>query len=170
MTDLAQSIVNSPVGPLTVVASHRGVRAVLWPDDEGRVRDVDADPVAPGSPQADVLATAARELEEYFEGDRTDFTVSIDPVGTDFQLAAWAALREIAYGDTISYAEQAEQMGDRKKARAVGAANGCNPISIIVPCHRVVGASGALTGFAGGLDKKQALLELERRVSGHTLL
>ena len=170
MTDLARSVIDSPVGPLTIVASAIGVRAVLWPDDDGRVRNVDADIADPGTAQAGVLASAERELGEYFAGDRTDFTVPIDPVGTDFQLAAWSALRDIEYGNTSSYAEQAERMGDRNKARAVGAANGKNPISIIVPCHRVVGANGSLTGFAGGLETKQTLLDLERRVSGQTLV
>jgi len=91
--------------------------------------------------------------------------VSVDPVGTDFQRSAWDALRTIPYGTTVSYGEQAERMGDRRKARAVGAANGRNPISIIVPCHRVVGANGALTGFAGGVDTKAWLLDHEQRMT-----
>lgn len=157
---------DSPIGPLTVVATDAGVRAVLWPDDDAhRVAPTDA------VDRADhpVIAQAIVELGEYFAGTRVHFDVPIDPVGTDFQQAAWAALRTIPYGETVSYGEQAERMGDRNKARAVGAANGRNPISIIVPCHRVVGADGSLTGFAGGLDTKAWLLDHERAVAGHTL-
>jgi methylated-DNA-[protein]-cysteine S-methyltransferase len=109
------------------------------------------------------VATAA-QLEEYFAGRRQTFDLPLDPVGTSFQRAAWDALRTIDYGSTVSYGEQAARMGDRRKARAVGAANGRNPISIVVPCHRVVGADGALTGFAGGLETKAWLLDHERRV------
>jgi len=157
---LCSTTIDSPVGPLTVVASDRGVRAVLWPDDDpGRVRLDDVTPSA----SHPVVATVVRELGEYFAGERTAFDVAVDPVGTPFQLDAWAALRSIPYGVTVSYGEQAARMGDRNKARAVGAANGRNPISIIVPCHRVVGASGALTGFAGGVDTKAWLLDHERR-------
>ena len=109
------------------------------------------------------------QLGEYFEGHRQDFDLPLDPTGTEFQLSAWTALRSIPFGTTVSYGEQAEQMGDKRKARAVGAANGRNPISIIVPCHRVVGSNGSLTGFAGGIDTKDWLLIHERRVAGHTL-
>lgn len=157
---LFSAVVDSPIGPLTVIASDAGVRAVLWPDDDpGRVRLSGATP-APDHP---VLTVARHQLEEYFAGVRTDFDVALDPVGTPFQLDAWAALASITYGETITYGEQASRMGDRRKARAVGAANGRNPISIIVPCHRVVGASGDLTGFAGGVDTKAWLLDHERR-------
>ena len=172
---LYNSTIESPVGPLTIVTSEVGVRALLWPDDDATHvpdaesadgNDVDEMPVAVRATVDDV----SRQLEEYFAGDRTEFDVSLDPVGTDFQRAAWDALREIPYGETVSYGEQAERMGDRNKARAVGAANGRNPISIIVPCHRVVGSTGALTGFAGGVETKRFLLDLERRVSGRSLL
>lgn len=150
--------VASPVGTLTLVASGVGLRAVLWPDDQRVVLgDVVDDPSQP------VLVAAAEQLGEYFDGRRTEFDVPLDPVGTDFQLTAWRALQTIPYARTVSYSEQAERMGDRRKARAVGAANGRNPISIIVPCHRVVGANGALTGFAGGVGAKSWLLEHEQR-------
>jgi methylated-DNA-[protein]-cysteine S-methyltransferase len=158
---LRTTSVDTPVGPLTIVASDRGVRAILWPDERvGRV------PLPPAEPAADhpILEQAVTELREYFDGGRQAFAVPLDPVGTAFQQSAWTALRTIAYGTTISYGEQAERMGDRRKARAVGAANGRNPISIVVPCHRVVGASGALTGFAGGTATKAWLLDHERRV------
>ncbi len=157
---LFSTVAESPVGALTVVATDDGLRAILWSDDDPeRVRLADSvdDPTHP------VIAQAVSQLREYFAGDRTEFDVPLDPVGTEFQRAAWDALRTIDYGTTVSYGEQAHRMGDRRKARAVGAANGRNPISIIVPCHRVVGANGALTGFAGGIDTKAWLLAHEQR-------
>ena len=167
MTTLYSSTIDSPVGPLKIIASDAGVRAVLWPTDDAErvplheVEDNDGHPV---------LVATAQQLEEYFDGARRDFDLPLDPAGTDFQQSAWMALRSIPYGSTVSYGEQAAQMGDKRKARAVGAANGRNPISIIVPCHRVVGSNGALTGFAGGVNTKQYLLDHERRVSGRSLL
>jgi len=158
--------IDSPVGELTIVATDNGVRAIVWPDDDSvRV------PVGDSTECADhpVLAAAVTQLAEYFAGERHDFDLPLDPVGSEFQRQAWMALREIPYGETISYGEQAERLGDRNKARAVGAANGKNPISIVVPCHRVIGSSGSLTGFAGGLDAKNWLLDHERRNSGRTL-
>ncbi len=169
---LGSAVVESPVGPLTVVASTRGVRAVLWPvdgeADRTKLPDDVVDDPADDAIRAN-LADAAHQLEEYFEGSRTEFDVPLDPVGTEFQLDAWRALRTIAYGESVSYGEQAERLGDRNKARAVGAANGKNPISIIVPCHRVVGSNGSLTGFAGGVEIKRWLLAHEARISGQTL-
>ena len=146
-----------PIGTLTLVASDTGLQAVWWPEDTRR-RDI-------GLEQADhpVLVQARRELDEYFDGIRTTFDVPLDPQGTPFQQAAWQVLRTIPYATTITYAEQALRLGDANKARAVGAANGRNPLSIVVPCHRVIGSSGSLTGFAGGVDTKHWLLEFERR-------
>ncbi|MGB0113313.1 MAG: methylated-DNA--[protein]-cysteine S-methyltransferase [Ilumatobacteraceae bacterium] len=156
---LYSTIITSPVGDLTIVVSDAGLRALLWPDeDPARVRDTDAIE----QPRHPVIVQVVEQLDEYFSGERQDFDVPLDPVGTEFQRSAWEALCTIAYGSTISYGEQARRMGDARKARAVGAANGRNPISIIVPCHRVVGANGALTGFAGGLDTKAWLLDHER--------
>ncbi|MBT5275761.1 methylated-DNA--[protein]-cysteine S-methyltransferase, partial [Ilumatobacter sp.] len=156
----------SPVGELTIIASDAGIRAVLWPtDNPKRVPLGDVEP-RDGHP---VLSSAVAQLGEYFDGHRQDFDLPLDPTGTEFQQSAWTALRTIPFGTTVSYGEQAEQMGDKRKARAVGAANGRNPISIIVPCHRVVGSNGSLTGFAGGIDTKDWLLTHERRVAGHTL-
>lgn len=162
---LARTRIDSPVGPLVVVASDSGLRAVLWGDEPlTRVRaavsgaDIVDDPAHP------VVAATVRELEEYFSGTRQDFDVPLDPQGTEFQRAAWTALCTIPFGETVSYGEQARRMGDVRKARAVGAANGRNPISIVVPCHRVVGANGSLTGFAGGVDVKAWLLDHERSV------
>jgi methylated-DNA-[protein]-cysteine S-methyltransferase len=166
-TRLMTADIDSPVGIMTVVVSDDGVRALLWPnDDPDRIRVAGAAPGA-GHP---VIEQVCRELAEYFAGTRTSFDVALDPVGTDFQRRAWLALRSIPYGETVSYGEQAARMGDRKKARAVGAANGKNPISIIVPCHRVVGSDGSLIGFAAGVDTKRFLLDHERRVSGQTLV
>jgi methylated-DNA-[protein]-cysteine S-methyltransferase len=161
-SQLFSTVVDSPVGALTIVAADVGLRAILWPhDDPSRVRlaETTEDPSHP------VVAATAGQLVEYFDGERTEFDVALDPVGTEFQRAAWAALRTIPYGTTLSYGEQAERLGDRRKARAVGAANGRNPISIVVPCHRVVGSKGALTGFAGGTDIKAWLLRHEQRVA-----
>ena len=157
---------DSPVGELTIVATDNGIRAIIWPDDDSaRV------PLGESTrdPAHHVLAAAVTQLAEYFAGDRQEFDLPLDPSGSDFQRQAWVALREIPYGETISYGEQAERLGDRNKARAVGAANGKNPISIVVPCHRVIGSSGSLTGFAGGLDAKNWLLDHERRNSGQIL-
>lgn len=173
-SDLGTRSLDSPVGVLKIVASADGVRAVLWPDDDlTRVPSAAFAPVSMTALPATVeriLEDAHTQLEEYFAGERLDFAVSLDAVGTDFQHAAWTALRAIPFGETVSYGEQAARLGDRNKARAVGAANGKNPISIIVPCHRVVGSNGSLTGFAGGVGTKQWLLAHEQRVSGNTLL
>ena len=150
----------SPVGLLTLIASDAGLRAVLWENDRpGRVR-LDAAVDAPDHP---VLRCAERELRDYFAGARQRFTVALDPAGTVFQQQVWAALLTIPFGETRSYAEIARQIGRPQASRAVGAANGRNPISIIAPCHRVIGANGALTGFAGGLAAKEFLLRHERQ-------
>ena len=110
---------------------------------------------------ASPLRTAQTELEEYFAGGRREFTSALEPAGTPFQLRVWAALREIPYGTTISYGELARRIGQPRASRAVGLANGRNPISIIVPCHRVIGANGTLTGYGGGVERKRFLLALE---------
>ena len=146
---------DSPVGVLTLVASDTGLRAVLWPGEHPPT-PVAEDPTDP------VLLAAVAQLDEYFDGRRTVFDLPLDPVGSHFQQQAWEVLRAIPYGSTISYAEQADRLGDRRKARAVGAANGRNPLPVVVPCHRVVASSGALTGFAGGVATKRWLLDFER--------
>lgn len=150
----------SPVGKLRLVASPVGLRAVLWANEK-------LDRVSLGErPSRDddnpILIQTRRQLVEYFAGDRTEFTVPLDPKGTPFQMSVWKVLRSIPFGKTLSYGEQAKRLGDARKARAVGAANGKNPISIIVPCHRVIGKDGSLTGFGGGLDIKRQLLDLEK--------
>ena len=151
---------DSPVGTLTLVADDAGLTAILWPDDApGRVRleDMRDDPSNP------VLSVTATQLAEYFADTRTAFDLPLAPRGSDFQRAVWRALDAIPFGETRSYADIARAIGRPGAARAVGAANGRNPISIVTPCHRVVGASGALTGFAGGLATKEWLLAWERR-------
>jgi methylated-DNA-[protein]-cysteine S-methyltransferase len=151
-------LMQSPVGQLTLVGSERGLAAVLWEDENpSRVR------LAPlqESPGHPLLIQAQQQLEEYFAGKRRTFSVKLDPSGTEFQNKVWSALRTIPFGETRSYGQIAEQIGSRKAVRAVGAANGRNPLSIIVPCHRVIGADGTLTGFAGGLEIKARLLALE---------
>lgn len=169
MTTLYSTTHPSPVGPLTIVASDDGVRAILWPDDTAaRVPSAD-DPVAVEAADHPVLSAVTHQLDEYFDGGRIDFDVPLDPIGTDFQQSAWQALQTIPFGETVSYGEQAERMGDKRKARAVGAANGRNPISIVVPCHRVVGSNGSLTGFAGGIEIKAWLLQHEASTAGTTL-
>lgn len=162
---LCRTTLPSPVGELVLVASDTGLRAILWPDHAtGRV-PLPAD-ITPADDHP-VLTAAATQLHEWFAGERQDFDLPLDPVGTPFQHGVWAALAQIPYGETVTYAELADALGDRRKARAVGAAVGRNPLSIVVPCHRVVGADGTLTGFAGGLPTKRALLDLE---SGTTVL
>jgi methylated-DNA-[protein]-cysteine S-methyltransferase len=175
---LVRRSVASPIGPLELVASPAGLRAVLWPGEDGsrvargleeRLAEAGAGATADAGAAAQAQAhldRAEAQLAEYFAGARREFDVALDPVGTPFQRQAWEVLRTIPYGTTMSYGDQARALGDAGRARAVGAANGRNPISIIVPCHRVVAASGSLTGFAGGLDVKAWLLEHERQVLG----
>src|SRR5262249_9881861 len=141
----------SPVGKLKLVASHRGLAAILWEDDDPqRVR---LSPIAENK-QHLVLLEAERQLDEYFAGKRKTFSLKFDFAGTEFQRKVWQALTTIPFGETRSYRQIARQAGRPKAVRAVGAANSKNPIAIIVPCHRVVGSNGQLTGFAGGLETK----------------
>jgi len=149
----------TPVGELTLIASDKGLAAVLW-ENEGSQR-VPLTPLSRNESHP-VLCEAERQLREYFAGTRQRFTLSYDPSGTPFQQKVWAALLTIPFGETRSYRQIAEQIGHPKAVRAVGAANGKNPLSIMAPCHRVIGSNGKLTGFAGGLPVKAFLLELER--------
>jgi len=152
---------DSPVGELRLIAGENGLRAILWgAEDAERIASIDDELVEGTTP---VLDEAISQLQEYFAGTRREFDLPLDPAGTEFQQSAWMVLRTIPYGQTISYGQQAEQLGDPNKARAVGAANGKNPLSIVVPCHRVVGSNGHLTGFAAGIDVKSWLLDHERQ-------
>lgn len=164
--DFSTVTMPSPIGELTIAASDHGVRFVMWETDT-RPRPTGGEGV-PTAAQTSVLAATVSQLEEYFSGVRADFDLPLDPHGTEFQHTAWLALRQIPYASTISYGEQARSLGDPNKARAVGAANGKNPIGVIVPCHRVVGSTGRLTGFAGGLEVKAWLLDHERQVHERT--
>jgi methylated-DNA-[protein]-cysteine S-methyltransferase len=148
----------SPVGALKLVASDQGLAAILWErDNPKRVRlgELVENPAHP------VLIQAERQLEEYFAGRRTAFAIKLDMVGSEFQKKVWEALLAIPFGETRAYADIARRIGRPNAFRAVGAANGRNPVSIMVPCHRAIGSDGSLTGFAGGLAAKQYLLTLE---------
>jgi methylated-DNA-[protein]-cysteine S-methyltransferase len=147
--------IDSPVGPLLVAADEAGLRLVHF--QTGRRRK--PDPSWQRDPAA--FRSLAQQLGEYFRGERRTFDLPLAPRGTSFQLATWRVLATIPYGETISYAELARRVGRPAASRAVGAANGANPLPIVVPCHRVIGKDGSLTGFGGGLPTKRALLELE---------
>jgi methylated-DNA-[protein]-cysteine S-methyltransferase len=148
----------SPIGELVITASECGLTGVWFPGKGKVTAAASDDGRRPGSA---LLARACEQLAEYFAGTRTTFDLPLDARGTAFEGRVWAALRTIPYGTTTSYSELARRLGDVHATRAVGAANGKNPIPIIVPCHRVIGANGALTGFGGGLDRKRWLLEHE---------
>ncbi len=141
----------SPLGLIHIEGNDRGITRIAFvsegPDDRSNGH----------------TALARKQLEQYFAGHLRSFTVSCEPQGTAFQKAVWDALREIPYGETASYGEIARKVGHPRAVRAVGQANRVNPLALVVPCHRVVGGDGRLTGYAGGLDKKQYLLDLERR-------
>ena len=150
--------IDSPIGPLGLVATDKGLRAVSWRGEETSV-ELPSDML--DSSDHPVLTKAAAQLAEYFCGDRTSFDVPLDLRGTEFQVAAWRALGDIPYGSTRSYGEQAALIGRPKAVRAIGQANGRNPVPIVLPCHRVIGANGSLVGFGGGLDTKTLLLQHE---------
>lgn len=146
---------DSPLGVLSIYASQKGITEITW--QERRIEKT-----TPPQKEADLfLEAAAAQLDEYFRRRRTTFDLPLDMRGTDFQTQVWKMLLRIPYGETRSYGEIARDIGDPKASRAVGLANGKNPIPIVVPCHRVIGSNGKLTGFAGGLHRKALLLELE---------
>jgi methylated-DNA-[protein]-cysteine S-methyltransferase len=151
----------TPVGRLTLIAAEGGLTRVLWP---GEPLPAGTRPIEATARPHPVLAAAVRQLREYFAGTRTTFDVPLDLRGSAFQREAWLALASIPYGTTRTYGEQARSLGRPAATRAVGAANGRNPVPIVLPCHRLVGADGSLTGFAGGLAVKRALLDHEARV------
>lgn len=159
MTDEMWTVVESPIGPLRIVAQGGAITAIEFSpfrDGDGRVRGERADDHL-------LLVEAAGQLAAYFAGEREEFDLPLRPAGTAWQVAVWDQLRAIGYGATASYGEIAARLGKTNAAsRAVGLANGRNPIPIVIPCHRVIGANGTLTGYAGGVDRKQLLLELEQ--------
>jgi methylated-DNA-[protein]-cysteine S-methyltransferase len=156
--NLSFKIIDSPIGKLKLVASDKGLAAILWEDDDPRrvrLKEVVENPTNA------ILIQTEKELEEYFSGTRSTFSVPLDTHGTEFQKNVWNALLKIPFGETRTYGQLAKELGHPKAMRAVGAANGRNPAAIVVPCHRVIGADGKLTGFAGGLEAKAHLLNLE---------
>ncbi len=154
---------NSPVGNLTIITSSQGLHAILWDTDRKSQTFEKTMKSLNQSKHEKTMVKTQKQLTEYFQGKRKIFDLPLVLRGTDFQIKTWQQLLKIPYATTISYAEQAEKIGDRNKARAVGMANGRNPISIVVPCHRVVGSNGHLVGFGGGLEKKAYLLQLEQQ-------
>ena len=162
MMELFFCHLSSPVGSLKLVASDDGLRAVLWPQDESSRRVVL--PTATKIDAHPILQEAARQINEYFAGKQRTFDLPLEQQGTPFQMKVWNFLREIPSGATRNYSEVAQSVGRPDAVRAVAAAIGRNPISIVVPCHRVVGKDGKLTGFAGGLDAKRWLLDWEAKL------
>ncbi|BDX30970.1 methylated-DNA--protein-cysteine methyltransferase [Mycobacterium antarcticum] len=156
METLHYRTVDSPVGPLTLAGTEGRLRHL-------RMVDQTYEPDRVGwEPDPVMFEDVVRQLEAYFSGDLVDFDLHLDMVGTDFQRRVWTALTTIPYGETRSYGEIARQIGAPGASRAVGLANGHNPIGIIVPCHRVIGANGSLTGYGGGLERKKQLLDMEK--------
>jgi methylated-DNA-[protein]-cysteine S-methyltransferase len=156
MTHFAQ--IASPAGPLLLAADEAGLRQILFVNGRASVRP---DPAWREDRAA--LAEPIRQLRAYFAGELETFDLALAPQGTPFQLEVWRRLRDIPYGETISYGDLARRIGNPQASRAVGLANGANPISIVIPCHRVIGSNGKLTGYGGGLEVKEKLLALERR-------
>ena len=153
MTAITWDIHESPLGPLTLATGSDGLRGLSFPGRSPELDEARRDPAA--------LAPATAQLQEYFAGERERFELPLDLDGTPFQRAVWDALRRIPFGTTVSYSELARTIGRPDVVRAVGAAVGRTPVPIIVPCHRVLGADGSLTGYGGGLGRKRALLDLE---------
>src|SRR5690554_4776926 len=146
------AFIETPIGILELKGTAEGLVSVLFKDEEND---------SPSKEIPEELQDSAKQLQEYFEGKRTEFNIKLSPEGTDFQKKVWKQLEEIPFGKTATYRQIANQLGNPKVIRAAASANGKNPISIIIPCHRVIGADGSLTGYAGGLHRKKWLLEHE---------
>ena len=156
------TVMDSPIGPLMLVSGPAGLAEIRFTPAGETPK-----PAVEWQHDPDVFADAIRQLQDYFAGKRQVFDLPLDPQGTPFQRQVWAALQTIPYGETISYAELAQRIGKTSAVRAVGAANGQNPLPIVIPCHRVIGSDGSLTGYGGGLFIKRLLLDLERQTAGH---
>jgi methylated-DNA-[protein]-cysteine S-methyltransferase len=157
---MTQAVIESPIGPLLIFADAFGLRRIVLPAENAL-----SAAAVPAADPASVLCQAAAQLAEYFAGQRQTFNLPLSPQGTAFQQAVWAQIALIPYGQTRSYGELAARLGNPAKARAAGGAAGRNPLPIIIPCHRVIGSSGSLTGFSGGLAVKRFLLRLESGLS-----
>ena len=173
MNTICYRRLDSPIGPLLLAASATGLRALYM----SRQRHVPDAPEAnwkavalDDRPQYEILERAVAQLDEYFAGTRDTFDLPLDLEGTTFQKSVWTGLCAIGFGETISYGELARRIGHPKAVRAVGLANGRNPVSIVVPCHRVIGADGSMTGYGGGIERKRFLLGLEARLARQPLL
>jgi len=161
LTCFQYKTIDSPIGSLTLVANHKALLQLNWGSVVPNIYQHQIGQV--NTEAGEILTQTERQLKEYFQGIRAKFELPLFPYGTEFQMQAWRELLRIPYGQLDTYGEQAKRMGAPNSARAVGAANGKNPIGIIIPCHRVIGASGHLTGFAGGLGIKKFLIDLETR-------
>ncbi|MGH9559544.1 MAG: methylated-DNA--[protein]-cysteine S-methyltransferase [Bryobacteraceae bacterium] len=153
------SYLETPIGRLLIAGDETAIRRIEFPQGKNPGRPEDGWVESARGP----VGEAIRQLRQYFKGERTGFDLPLAPEGTEFQRSVWRRLQEIPYGETISYGELAKRVGNAKASRAVGAANGMNPIPIVIPCHRVIGANGKLTGFGGGLPTKEALLAIEKK-------
>jgi len=158
---IAQTTITTPLGRILLARTAKGLAGAWFEGQKHHPGPI----AAPEVPDDELLLRAARELDEFFAGTRERFDVPLDLQGTPFQRSVWQRLLRIAAGTTCSYGEIAKELGSANAVRAVGSAVGRNPVSVIVPCHRVVGSDGSLTGYAGGVDRKRALLELERALA-----
>ena len=155
---MERALINTPLGTAVLEGDQDGLQCFKLIEEQET-----------NTPIPPCLQKAAREIEEYFSGDRTAFTIKTNPHGTPFQKKVWQLLQNIPYGKTISYADLADRLGDKKTIRAAASANGKNPLWIIIPCHRVIGSDGSLTGYAGGLWRKKWLLEKEQGIQQASL-
>lgn len=151
---MKQYLLNSKIGPLYFVATDSALRGIFWKKQSA--------PFIQSFKECAVLERAVRQVEEYLDGKRSQFDLPLEPIGTEFQRKVWRELARIPYGKTISYTELARKIRNERAVRAVGTANGRNPLSLVIPCHRVIAADGTLGGYAGGLEIKKRLLELEK--------
>ncbi len=163
----------SPIGTLWITCTPTGVQRIQFEEEYAKQAAADSEDAAGSDGAAErtqaLCERVVVQLSEYFDGSRTEFDLPLDLEGTPFQESVWTALSTIPYGETVTYATQADRIGRPSAVRAVGAANGRNPVPIVLPCHRVIGASGSLTGYAGGLDRKRRLLELEGALESPSL-